>query len=77
MVRKRSGLPIAGAVLAAAAAVLLIGLVASSSRASVPAHSPGAVCYTPQFWCWARPLGPPGSPCICPSPSGPVAGVRG
>jgi len=77
MARKGRGLPIAGALIAAAAAILLIGLMAQASRAGVPPHTPGSICYTPRFWCWARPVGPRGSPCICPTPSGPVAGVRG
>lgn len=45
--------------------------------AQVPPHPPGTVCYTPNFWCWAQPPGPPGTMCICPSPYGPVYGVRG
>jgi len=32
-------------------------------------------CITPQFWCWAQPPGPPGSPCFCPTPYGPVRGT--
>jgi len=77
MARKGRGLPIAGALLAAAAAAMLIGLMASASLAGVPPHRPGTICYTPRFWCPARPIGPPRSPCICPTAAGPVAGVRG
>lgn len=51
--------------------------VAAASLAQVPPHPPGTVCYTPTFWCIARPAGPPGSPCVCFSPAGPVGGVRG
>jgi hypothetical protein len=77
MARKRRELPIAGAVLAAAAAVVLVGLLASASQASVPPHRPGTVCYTPTFWCWAKPPGPPGSQCTCPTARGLVRGSRG
>ena len=54
--------------------------VLSTSRfaiAQVPAHYPGYVCYTPTFWCWAQPPGPPGSPCICYAYNGPVWGTLG
>jgi len=59
---------------------LIAGGTFSASLAlaqGVPAHAPGTVCYTPQFWCWAQPPGPPGSPCVCPSPYGFVGGMRG
>jgi hypothetical protein len=59
--------------LAAIPLTLLVGTV----LAQVPPHSPGTICFTQRFWCWAQPPGPPGSPCICPSPNGPVNGVRG
>ena len=45
--------------------------------AQVPAHAPGTICFTPQFWCWAQPPGPPGTVCGCPSSQGWVQGVRG
>ena len=45
-----------------------------SARAQVPPHVPGTICFTPTFWCWANPPGPPGNPCGCPSPYGYVAG---
>lgn len=58
--------------------VLLGGLTASGEGvAQVPPHPVGAICFTPEFWCFARPAGPPGSPCVCPSPQGFVGGVRG
>jgi hypothetical protein len=47
------------------------------AMAQVPPHYPGTICLTPQFWCWAQPPGPPGSPCVCPSAFGLVGGVRG
>src|SRR5690349_21034149 len=58
-------------------AIVLMLLWARVSLAQVPPHYPGTVCFTPEFWCWAQPPGPPGSPCICPSPMGYVGGVRG
>ena len=51
------------------AALSFAALVATASHANVPPHNPGTVCYTPNFWCWARPPGPPGSPCTCPNPN--------
>lgn len=45
--------------------------------AQVPPHNPGTICFTPRFWCWANPPGPPGYPCSCPSPYGPVPGRFG
>ena len=62
-------------VLAVAIAVL-IGLSASA-RAQVPPHYPGAVCFTPNFWCWLSPPQPPNSACYCSSPYGNVQGVAG
>ena len=47
------------------------------ARADVPPHYPGTICYTPSFWCWAQPPGPPGSPCVCMSNYGFAEGVRG
>lgn len=45
--------------------------------AQVPPHAPGTICFTPTFWCWAYPPGPPGYPCSCYSPGGWVGGVLG
>jgi hypothetical protein len=45
--------------------------------AQVPPHAPGSICFTPQFWCWANPPGPPGQVCGCPTPYGYVRGVLG
>ncbi|MFL5296047.1 MAG: hypothetical protein ACJ798_06660 [Phenylobacterium sp.] len=61
----------------AAVAAAAAALIPAAVRAQVPPHAPGTVCYTPRFWCYARPPGPPGSPCICPTANGPVGGVRG
>jgi hypothetical protein len=47
------------------------------ATAQVPPHYPGSICFTPQFWCWANPPGPPGTACGCPSPYGFVRGSRG
>ncbi len=58
-------------------AAITLSLLVGTALAQVPPHSPGTICYTQFFWCWAQPPGPPGSTCICPSPNGPVSGVRG
>jgi hypothetical protein len=49
----------------------------TQARAEVPVHAPGTICFTPQFWCWAQPPGPPGTACGCPRNGGWVQGVRG
>jgi len=61
------------------ASTLAFLAVATAVRAQlpVPAHPPGTVCFTPGFWCWAQPPGPPGAQCSCQTPSGPVAGFLG
>jgi hypothetical protein len=60
-------------------AALVVGSAAPINEASaqVPPHAPGAVCITPQFWCWVNPPGQPGAACTCPSPYGAVAGTYG
>jgi hypothetical protein len=57
------------------AALTLLGT--SMALAQVPPHTPGTICFTPSFWCWANPPGTPGAACTCPSPYGPVAGTLG
>jgi hypothetical protein len=52
-------------------------LVALDAFAQVPAHTPGSICFTPKFWCWARPPGAPKAACTCPTPYGPVRGTLG
>lgn len=49
----------------------------SLAFAQVPPHRPGSICFTPQFWCWANPPGPPGAACTCRTPFGPVQGTLG
>ena len=61
-------------VLLSAIAIALLGRVAI---AQVPPHAPGTICFTPNFWCWANPPGPPGAPCGCLSPNGYVPGELG
>lgn len=53
-----------------AAGLLVWAVTAPAAFAQVPPHAPGTVCFTPQFWCWAQPPGPPGYPCGCPAPGG-------
>jgi len=55
----------------------LVGLPSTLAQAQVPPHQPGAICYTPSFWCWAQQPGPPGLPCACPTPKGWVTGRLG
>lgn len=59
------------------AAALSLALLPIRAFAQVPAHVPGTICFTPQFWCWAQPPGPPGYPCGCPTPYGYVTGFLG
>jgi hypothetical protein len=47
------------------------------AQVQVPAHPPGTICFTPTFWCWAEPPAAPGTPCVCRTNRGPVAGSRG
>jgi hypothetical protein len=49
----------------------------SVAFAQTPPHTPGTICFTKTFWCWADPPGPAGSPCRCPSSYGYVAGTLG
>lgn len=58
--------------------LLALLICAFAPRAGAqPAHPPGSICYTPQFWCWAPQAGPPGAPCACPTPYGWVYGTLG
>lgn len=59
--------------------IATFGLLAPGREAvaQVPPHTPGTVCFTSTFWCWAQPPGAPGAPCACPSPTGYVAGTLG
>ncbi len=48
--------------------VILLTLLSALSipaAAQVPPHAPGSVCFTPYFWCWVSPPGPPGYSCWC------------
>ena len=54
---------------------LWILMVEQEARAQVPPHTPGTICFTSGFWCWAQPPGKPGGACTCPSPTGPVKGT--
>ena len=45
-----------------------------SAVAQVPPHTPGTICFTERFWCWADPPGRPGATCFCPSPYGRIQG---
>lgn len=60
------------------ALVALAALAAAAgpgaALAQVPPHTPGTICFTPDFWCWAPVPGIPGEPCECP---GGMPGVFG
>jgi hypothetical protein len=58
-------------------AVLLLLSLVDLAVAQVPPHAPGSICFTPNFWCWANPPGPPGWACYCPSPQGLIRGTLG
>lgn len=60
--------------------LVFLVLAAAPATAQVPPHTPGTICLTPDFWCWASVQGVPGEPCECAAsdPAGaPVAGVYG
>lgn len=59
------------------ASALSLALHPTRAYAQVPPHAPGTICFTPQFWCWAQPPGPPGYPCGCPSAWGIIPGWLG
>lgn len=44
--------------------------LAAMAEAQAPPHSPGTICQTPDYWCWAAQPGAPGDPCGCPTPWG-------
>lgn len=43
--------------------------------AEVPPHTPGTVCFTENWWCWASYAGAPGSRCSCKTPTGEKSGL--
>jgi hypothetical protein len=58
--------------------VLVASLLAGDNViAQIPPHPPGTICFTPNFWCWAQPPGPPNSPCVCVTQQGLAQGFRG
>lgn len=57
--------------------LLLVAGLAGIASAQVPPHTPGTICFTPNFWCWAPQPGLPGSTCACPTESGWVEGKLG
>jgi hypothetical protein len=59
-----------------AVSLLVAGLIGPSA-AQVPPHTPGTICFTPNFWCWAPEPGPPGRDCACPTQTGWVGGKLG
>jgi hypothetical protein len=71
--------PIVRRVVIAIAALVSAACLPTAGLADVPPHQPGTVCYTPAFWCWARPPGAAGEQCTCANPNGgpPVKGTLG
>jgi hypothetical protein len=63
---------------AAAAFLLILSSVAASAQSlPPPPHSPGTMCLTGSFWCWASEAGAVGTPCLCPAPGQTVSGRLG
>lgn len=58
-------------------AVLVMAMIwpQAAAIAQVPPHSPGTICATPKFWCWAVYPGSPGTRCACRTQTGWVQGV--
>ena len=54
---------------------LLVLSTADPALAEIPAHPPGAICSTPDFWCWAAVYGQIGTQCTCPTANGFVYGI--
>ena len=77
MIRGRERVSIATASLRVGAVLVFASLIVTGARAAPPPHAAGTLCYTPRGYCIARPLGPVGSPCVCPGPAGSLSGVRG
>jgi hypothetical protein len=57
------------------ATLAFIAMSATTTIAALPAHEPGTICATPEFWCWAQLRGIYGQPCTCPTAAGYVSGV--
>lgn len=74
---KHSGSRLLVVLLTLSGFVVALAIGSSALAQAPPVHTPGTICYTPNFWCWAAPAGPPGSPCVCVTSYGPVGGVRG
>ena len=66
-----------GAVLMVSTLSLVLLASSDEAGAQAPAHRPGTICLTPQFWCWAQPPGRPGTPCFCQTPFSRVRGTLG
>lgn len=52
------------------AQILAALCLATAAAAQAPPHSPGTICQTQEYWCWAAEPGTPGAPCGCPTPWG-------
>ena len=44
---------------------LIVLAVTSAAQAQIPEHTPGTICATQSFWCWAYPAGVFGQECKC------------
>lgn len=56
---------------------LLLAAIAGSADAQIPPHTPGTICVANNnsLWCWASAPGAVGSPCVCSTPYGQIAGT--
>jgi hypothetical protein len=55
----------------------VLAAIAGSAGAQIPPHTPGTVCVANNnsLWCWASAPGTVGTPCMCSTPYGAVAGT--
>jgi len=70
-------MPIVRIVVISVAVSLIVAASGAQAGAQVPPHTPGTICFTPKFWCWAQTPGPPGKSCACRTPNGWVPGRLG
>ena len=59
------------------AVTCLLASAGATAGQQIPPHTPGTICFTPKFWCWAQPPGRPGGNCACRTSSGWVPGRLG
>jgi len=57
------------------AAIAVSFVLTWAAAAQTPPHTPGSICATEKFWCWASVFGRPGDTCVCPTTTGQVRGT--